>query len=136
MFKIWSIGRKDPNMDDRPRSTHGAQESLAAEESAEFDKALESLARILRSLGRHAFALEELSEEAIEKEFEQWALHVLVGAQNPLGNVEIHEPTIRRDWSALTRFVNGHRQQEKAYVTRNLQDVRQVLWKFTNSRDA
>jgi hypothetical protein len=59
-------------------------------------------------------------------------MHVLVDAQNPLGNVEIHEPTIRRDWSALTRFVNGHRQQEKAYVTRNLQDVRQVLWKFTN----
>jgi uncharacterized protein (DUF169 family) len=46
-------------------------------------------------------------------------MHVLVDAQNPCGNVEIHEPTIRRDWSALTRFVNGHRQQEKAYVTRN-----------------
>jgi diguanylate cyclase (GGDEF)-like protein len=28
--------------------------------------------------------------------------------------------------------VNGHRQQEKTYVTRNLQDVRNVLWEFTN----
>jgi hypothetical protein len=111
---------------------HGAKGSLPAGESVEFDQALEALARFLRSLGSHAFGLEEFSEEAIEKKFEQWAMHVLVGAQIPAENVEIHEPTIRRDWGPLTRFGNGHRQQEKTYVTRTLQDVRHVLWEFTN----
>jgi len=132
MLGSWSIGKKDHNNDDGSRKNPGANGLHAAGESVEYDRALESLARILRSLGRHAFGLEELSEEAIEKEFEQWAMHVLVGAQIPAENVEIHEPTIRRDWGALTRFVNGHRQQEKTYVTRNLQDVRYVLWEFTN----
>jgi hypothetical protein len=80
MLESWSIGRKDPNNDDGSRTIHGAKGSLPAGESVEFDKALESLAWILRSLGRHAFGLDELSEEAIEKKFEQWAMHVLVGA--------------------------------------------------------
>ena len=38
-------------------------------QAEDYDKALESLARILRSLGRHAFEMEQRSEEEIEKEF-------------------------------------------------------------------
>ena len=137
MLGSWSIGKKDQkqeNHGEEPRKHTVANGSPAAEASVEYDKALESLARILRSLGRHAFELEQLSEEAIEKEFERWAMHVLVGAQISDEDQELlrHEPTARRDWGALTRFVNGHRQQEKTYVTRNLQDVRNVLWEFTN----
>jgi diguanylate cyclase (GGDEF)-like protein len=137
MLGSWSIGKKDhnhQNHDEESRKTPDANESHAAEASIEYDKALESLARILRSLGRHAFELEQISEEAIEKEFERWAMHVLVGAQISAEDAKKHEqePTPRRDWGALTRFVNGHRQQEKTYVTRNLQDVRNVLWEFTN----
>jgi diguanylate cyclase len=132
MLGSWSIGKKDQPNDEGSRETPGANGSQAAGESVEYDKALESLARILRTLGRHAFELEEHSEEAIEKEFERWAMHVLVGAQIHAEDAGIHAPTIRRDWGALTRFVNGHRQQEKTYVTRNLQDVRNVLWEFTN----
>lgn len=133
MLESWSIGIKDHNKDES-RKTPGAKMSHAAGASIEFDNALEALARILRSLGRHAFELEQFSETDIEKEFERWAMHVLLGAQisgEDTGKRE-HELTIRRDWGALTRFVNGHRQQEKTYVTRNLQDVRNVLWEFTN----
>jgi diguanylate cyclase (GGDEF)-like protein len=86
----------------------------------------------LRCLGRHAFELDHLSEEAIEKEFERWARHVLVGAQIDVDDTERREANPRRDWGALTQFVNGHRQQEKSYVTRNLQDMRTVLCEFTN----
>ncbi|MDH4361674.1 MAG: GGDEF domain-containing protein [Nitrospirota bacterium] len=137
MLGSWSIGKKDQKPekhDDESRKIPDANGSSGARASDEDDKALESLARILRSLGRHAFELEQLSEEAIEKEFERWAMHVLVGAQISTEDAELpgHEPTTRRDWGALTRFVNGHRQQEKTYVTRNLQDVRNVLWEFTN----
>lgn len=132
MLGSWAIGNKNPHNDDGSRKAPRENGSPADEASVEYEKVLESLARILRSLGRHAFELEQLSEKAIEKEFEQWAMHVLVGAPIPGEDPEIHEPTIRRDWGALTRFVNGHRQQEKTYVTRNLQDVRNVLWEFTH----
>ncbi|MDR4494578.1 MAG: diguanylate cyclase [Nitrospirales bacterium] len=97
------------------------------------DKALESLARILRVFGRHAFELEDLKAEAIEKEFERWAMHVLVGTVNPNEANENTGRTIRRDWGELARFVNIHRQKERQYVTKNLQDVREVLWEFTRN---
>ena len=91
------------------------------------------MGRILRCLGRHSFDLEERSEEEIEKEFERWAMHVLVGVAIRDEDAEVEKGPIRRDWGELTNFVNRHRQQEKNYVNRNLQDVRNVLWEFTNT---
>ncbi len=110
--------------------TDAANEMIAA---ADGEKALESLGRILRSLGRHSFDLEERSEEKIEREFERWAMHILVGAGIHDEEAECEGGAIRRDWGGLTNFVNKHRQQEKYYVNRNMQDVRNVLWEFTNT---
>jgi hypothetical protein len=128
MLGSWSIGKKGQNQDDGSGKNPAANGSPAARASSEYDHALEALARILRSLGGHAFELEQLSEEAIEKEFELWAMHVLVGSRIHAEEGKRLEPSTRRDWGELTRFVNGHRQQEKTYVTRNLQDMRNVLW--------
>ncbi|MDH5700362.1 MAG: diguanylate cyclase, partial [Nitrospirota bacterium] len=132
MLGSWSIGKKDHSNANGSQKDQDANGSGATEVSGESDKALESLARVLRCLGRHAFELDQLSEEAIEKEFERWARHVLVGTQIAADDAEKHEASPRRDWGALTQFVNGHRQQEKTYVTRNLQDMRTVLCEFTN----
>ena len=133
MFGAWSGGKtaqkgKETNSVPPSSETNGAAE-------ADFDKALESLARILRSLGRHSFDLEELTEEEIEKEFERRAMHVLVGVsmRDEDADEGTEEESVRRDWGELTNFVNRHRQQEKNYVNRNLQDVRNVLWEFTNT---
>jgi len=104
-----------------------------AAEVEDYEKAIESLGRILRCLGRHSFDLEERSEEEIEKAFERWALHVLVGAPLRDEEAKVEGESVRRDWGELTKFVNHHRQQEKKYVNRNLQDVRNVLWEFTNT---
>ncbi|WP_342349881.1 GGDEF domain-containing protein [uncultured Nitrospira sp.] len=130
MLGSWSIGKKDQS-DNGSQKEQGANGSRPVGESGESDKAVESLARVLRCLGRHAFELHQLSEEEIEKEFERWARHVLVGAQID-DDIKKRETSPRRDWGALTQFVNGHRQQEKSYVTRNLQDMRNVLCEFTN----
>jgi diguanylate cyclase len=132
MSGIWTIGKKffsDGRESDHNKDMHGTSGSGALEE---YDKAIETIARILRSLGRHAFKLEHLPEEDIEKEFERWAMHVLVGGHLPVEKAPADEPAIRRDWAAVTQFVNGHRQQEKTFVTQKLQDVRNVLWEFTN----
>lgn len=130
MLGSWSIGKKDQS-DYGSQKVQDANGPRPAEESGESDKAVESLARVLRCLGRHAFELDQLSEKDIENEFERWARHVLVGAQID-DDIKKRETSPRRDWGALTQFVNGHRQQEKSYVTRNLQDMRNVLCEFTN----
>ncbi|MGD9852295.1 MAG: diguanylate cyclase [Nitrospirales bacterium] len=128
----WTNGKKTKTQEASSPPSR-TSESSVPEIDGTADKALESLARTLRVFGRHAFELEELTAEAIEKEFERWALHVLVGTVNQDEANESTEGTIRRDWGELARFVNTHRQKEQQYVTKNLQDVREVLWEFTRT---
>lgn len=132
MLGSWSGAKSGPK-EQEILSVPPSQESHGMAEAEDHEKSLESLGRILRCLGRHSFELEERSEEEIEKEFERWAMHVLVGVSIRDEGEERNEGVIRRDWGALTTFVNRHRQQEKNYVNRNLQDVRNVLWEFTNT---
>ncbi|MDH5427950.1 MAG: GGDEF domain-containing protein [Nitrospirota bacterium] len=132
MIGSWSRAKSDQKGPDTKDVTP-SQEANGVTEAEDYEKALESLGRILRCLGRHSFDLEERSEEEIEKEFERWAMHVLVGMSIRGNEEEGDEGGIRRDWGELTKFVNRHRQQEKSYVNRNLQDVRNVLWEFTNT---
>jgi len=75
MFGSWP-GEK---MDQKGQETINVPKSSKANGTAEtedYDKAIESLARILRCLGRHSVDLEERSEDVIEKEFERWAMRV------------------------------------------------------------
>jgi len=104
-----------------------------AAEVEDDGQAIVSLGWVLRCLGRHSFDLEERSEAEIEKEFEKWAMHVLMGVPIRDEEAKGEEESFKRDWGELTKFVNHHRQQEKKYVNRNLQDVRNVLWEFTNT---
>ena len=62
---------KTDQKEQKTMSTPSPSHATKAAETEDFDKAIESVARILRSLGRHAFDLEELSEKDIEKEFER-----------------------------------------------------------------
>jgi len=132
MFGSWS-GEKTHKKGQEAMNVPKTSEPNGITGKEDYDKALESLGRILRCLGRHSFDLEERSEEEIEKEFERWAMHVLVGVSIRDEDSEVEKGPIRRDWGELTNFVNRHRQQEKNYVNRNLQDVRNVLWEFTNT---
>jgi diguanylate cyclase (GGDEF)-like protein len=132
MLGSWS-GRKTDQKGQEMMNVPKTNKTNGTAKAEDDDKALESLGRVLRCLGRHSFDLEERSEEEIEKEFERWAMHVLVGVAIRDEDAEVEKGPIRRDWGELTNFVNRHRQQEKNYVNRNLQDVRNVLWEFTNT---
>ena len=132
MFGSRSGGKTDQKGQE-PMKAQKTSEPNGTNETEDYDKALESLGRVLRCLGRHSFDLEELSEEEIEKKFERWAMHVLVGVSVRDEDPEVDDGPIRRDWGELAKFVNRHRQQEKTYVDRNLQDMRNVLWEFTNT---
>ena len=69
MFGSWTKGKTNVT-DQKIKSAPQASESSEAAAVVDHDQALEPLARVLRSMGRHAFDLEELSEEEINKEFE------------------------------------------------------------------
>ena len=132
MFGTWTVDKSNQ----KDQSAMNALKADAKDEASEaggHDESLEPLARVLRCLGRHSIELEQLSEKEIEREFERWAMHVLVGASMRDEDVASEGGRIRRDWGGLINFVNTHRQQEKQYVDRNLQDVRNVLWEFTNT---
>ena len=122
MLGSWS-GRKTDQKGQEMMNVPKTNKTNGTAKAEDDEKALESLGRILRCLGRHSFDLEERSEEEIEKEFERWAMHVLVGVAIRDEDAEVEKGPIRRDWGELTNFVNRHRQQEKNYVNRNLQDV-------------
>ncbi len=132
MFRTWTKENTQKTKDGAlsPKSSPNVRDGIGVEDQ---EKSLEALARVLRILGRHAFELEQRTEEDIEKEFEHWALHVLMGQSVREEDSEDSQATIRRDWGELAKFVNTHRQTEKHYVTRNLQDVRNVLWEFTHT---
>lgn len=132
MFGSWAKGKTDLK-DQKVNSTPQVSAAKEAAVVVDHDQSLEPLVKVLRSMGRHAFDLEELSEEDIKKEFERWAMHVLVGASIREEDSGNEKEASRRDWGGLTTFVNKHRQHEKLYVERNLQDVRNVLWEFTST---
>ncbi len=129
MFKLWSgnakesSGTKSEN-DDAKQHSEGSARDHADEVPA-------ALAKVMRLLGRHSFDLDHLASEDIEKEFERWAMHILVGASVSQGGDPLTDG--RRDWGGLNRFVNTHRQHEKKYVTESLGDLRDVLLTFTQT---
>ncbi|GJL52875.1 MAG: hypothetical protein NPIRA02_00070 [Nitrospirales bacterium] len=129
MFKLWSGDDKkstEAKLEDRQLSAVAYVDGHDAAAQAS-----EALAKILRVLGRYSFDLDYAVVEDIEKDFERWAMHVLVGTTA----VEDDEPLTegRRDWGGLNQFVNMHRQQEKKYVSESLGDLRDVLLTFTQT---
>ena len=129
MFKLWSGDENESGQTKSENSSGKARPESSGFEEAE--PAAETLAKVMRLLGRHSFDLDKIEAQDIEKEFERWAMHVLVGATV----VEDDEPLAdgRRDWGGLNRFVNTHRQHEKQYVTESLGDLRDVILTFTQT---
>jgi len=92
------------------------------------ERALETLAEVLAILGRQAFAMGDLSEEARREEFEGWSRHLTL-RQPPPGDKTV-EPGkgVRRSWAGVRHFVSRQRQEEKAFVARSTGDLRTALW--------
>jgi len=92
---------------------------------AEHSAAVETLREVLRSLGRHAFDLDDVSREETAEALEKWARRLrdseLVPNELSLNN-EGHDrstPVVgqRPNWDTLRRFVDRHRKAEHEYVT-------------------
>jgi len=92
------------------------------------ERALETLAEVLAILGRHAFALEDVSAARRRDQFEGWSKHLTLRTPPPgEKRVEAGELT-SRSWAGIRHFVSQQRQQEKDHFSRSTGNLRTALW--------
>lgn len=131
MFNLWNSQKN--NTDGGTKVLEKGNRCSLPDGSADgpspTDQATETVAKILRILGRHSFDLDKGSAEGFSKDFERWARHVLLGI-SPTEESDSNETGTegKRNWGGLCQFVNKHRQQEKQYVVNGFQDLRDVIW--------
>lgn len=113
------------------RSAAAPDPAPPAEEAS--DDALDTLAAVLRTLGRYAFDLDQLDADAVQRACEGWAAHLLVGVPPPQRPAA---PDPRRDWAGVRQFVLEQRRREQQYVPRALGDLRQAVWAFAEGLQA
>lgn len=108
-----------------------------SENSAYDDAAIDTVAALLRTLGRYAFDLDTLDARTINDRCEQWARHILIATPYPGGGqestVKETSPQTQRNWEGVREFVNQLRRLEHSYVASNFREVRQVLGDFIQS---
>lgn len=106
------------------------------------DHALDTVAALLRSYGRHAFEVEGVEPARVRELCERWAQHVLVAADEPgrtRTRVKDGEPQppppdrTRRNWAGVRHFFEEQRSREEEGATRSLGDFRQAVWAFIQS---
>ncbi|MBI5494549.1 MAG: diguanylate cyclase [Deltaproteobacteria bacterium] len=93
-------------------------------------EALDTLADVVRTLGRYALDVADLEPERVQHHCEGWASHVLRVTPPPglpAGT------SSRRDWSGLRRFVSEQRQQEQRLVRQSVGDLRQAVVTFVQA---
>lgn len=106
--------------------------------------AIDALAGVLRTLGHQSFDLDERSRGDIEESFERWALRLLLGdvqrvsdSSSPSSRGDVSSSRApnsgapQRDFGGLRRFVEGHRREEREYVTAALENLRHAVRVFT-----
>jgi len=103
------------------------------------DPGLDAAADLLRILGKFAFDIDQYSAQTINDLCQQWARHVLIAAPYPgfeQGNASARSTSGTvgdRNWQGLRDFVTQLRQREKAYVTTNFKEIRNVLGDFIDT---
>jgi diguanylate cyclase (GGDEF)-like protein len=97
----------------------------------ELDEAVDTVAVVLRDLGRFAVDIGSEGAEAIAGEAERWAQHVLIFAPSPDGRGRTGDR--RRNWPGVRRFLARHRRAEAERVAQSLRGLRSVVWAFVRS---
>lgn len=96
------------------------------------DRALDTLAALLRAYGNDAFDTDRTDAATTRDECEGWASRVLLGERG--GSDEDAEgedgETFRRDWGGVQRFFTNHRAHERQFVVRSTSNLKEALQIF------
>ena len=90
--------------------------------------ALDTVADMLRACGEHAFDTHKHTAEAVRKQAEQWARHLLIGAPHPE-----QQRNEGRDFIGVRRFVRELRGRESEFVRSALRDFRSMIASVFNN---
>lgn len=99
---------------------------------SELDLLVDTLAGILRDFGNHAFDLPKQDARKTQSVFDQWAQHVILGAEAP-GNRGPVGALGQRHFSELRAFFQAHRKTEQVEVTASQDALREIVWNFVAS---
>jgi diguanylate cyclase (GGDEF)-like protein len=91
----------------------------------EVDRALDTVAALLRRYGEHAFDVGERAAAEIREEFDAWAARLVRGGD---GDAEDGAP--KRDFGGARRFFDEHRKSESEYVRTSLSTLRGAIDTF------
>ena len=97
-----------------------------------LDKAMDTVAAMLRSYGRDSFDVDDLPATEVAAQCEAWAQHVLTGAPLPNRQRRVLPPE-QRSWAGVRRFFGDLRREEARFVGRSLATMRGVLWDFVST---
>jgi diguanylate cyclase (GGDEF)-like protein len=101
----------------------------------ELERALDTVAGMLRAVGRLAFELPDEDARAVGAACEGWASHLLLrtlppGQEQPAEDAGLGPPV--RDWRGVGAYFGGLRKREHVHLTKALADLRQVVWAFVH----
>lgn len=119
--------KKDANIIFRDWESQDATDEASALKLANGDEALAAAAGFLFDYGKHSFDLDRVDSDAIRRNCDDWAKHLLSGSPPPG-----RKPTRERDWKGARRFVADQRQDERKFVESSLRDLRGVIWEFVH----
>jgi diguanylate cyclase len=129
-FVLW---KKKPSTAAPPATTAApsrpaSQPTSLAAADGEFEPALETLAGVVRTIGRFAIDAPEASARQVGELCEHWSQHLLIGRPKP--GDEARRGTPGRDFRALVDYVVHQRKAEHAHVCKAIDDLRNVVWAF------
>lgn len=119
-------------------SAEVAEESapLAPQEelSKETGLVLDALSSLLQLYAKYSFDTELSSGDEIRAKVQSWRLHATIGAKRPGHDDDKPAAGVfYRDWKGLVHYFNDQRRDEAKYVTRVLDDFRDVTWAFVSA---
>jgi diguanylate cyclase len=101
------------------------------------DIALDSIAAILRTIGKTAFSLDGTPTDTTARRFDAWARHLLVRSRPPAregrdGDDEEDEAPVGadRDWPGVLGFVADYRKREHQHVGETVAGLREAVRSF------
>jgi diguanylate cyclase len=94
----------------------------------EFEPALETLAGVVRTIGRFAMDAPEASATQVQELCEHWSQHLLIRRAKP--GDEAPGGTPSRDFRGLCDFIVHQRRTEQAHVGKAIDDLRNAVWAF------
>jgi diguanylate cyclase (GGDEF)-like protein len=97
----------------------------AASGPLDVDRALDTVASLVRRYGEHAFDVGEREAADIREECDRWAAKILGG-----GDGETPEGAPRRDFGGLRRFFEDQRHRESKHVQTSLSSLRGAIHTF------